>query len=520
MLIVKLLNVQLQDIQTVVLAPEKTTQQACLMGRAANCELGLDSVEVSRVHSKIQLQNNQYYYSDLDSANGSYINNKKLLAHHDCLLRVGDSISIGDFLLLIEAIEPASEEAKSGDGNAKPVALLGNRLSENSRNQNHLGNRIWDSKELAVRCVRITDETADVKTFTFVAEPAISFDYKPGQFVNLELDINGETVLRSYSISSSPTRPYTIEITVKRVPALSGVPQAPPGLVSNWLHGHLKVGSQVKLGGILGKFTCLPKPAAKLLMISAGSGITPMMSMSRWVADTARAIDIVFFHCARTPGDIIFRQELELMAARLPNFHLAIAVTQPQPGQPWLSYTGRLSESMLHLIAPDFCDRTVYVCGPEGFMQSVKTLLEHLNFPMQNYFEENFGGSKKAKKAEPKAPHSPLSPSPNSATAVPSEFRAAPIAAPASTHSIVRFAQSGTEVTADGTESILELAEQANIKIRSNCQQGVCGACKKRKLEGLVRYESDPDGLDADEQANGFILTCVALPVDRVVVEA
>jgi ferredoxin len=86
--------------------------------------------------------------------------------------------------------------------------------------------------------------------------------------------------------------------------------------------------------------------------------------------------------------------------------------------------------------------------------------------------------------------------------------------------SVVVFAQSGKEVTGDGSESILELAEQEGIKIRSNCRQGVCGACKKRKQSGEVSYESEPDGLEQSEQEAGYILTCVAAPVGRVVIEA
>ncbi|NJL20860.1 MAG: 2Fe-2S iron-sulfur cluster binding domain-containing protein [Leptolyngbyaceae cyanobacterium SM1_3_5] len=85
---------------------------------------------------------------------------------------------------------------------------------------------------------------------------------------------------------------------------------------------------------------------------------------------------------------------------------------------------------------------------------------------------------------------------------------------------IVQFSQSQKEAISDGTESILELAEQVGVKIRSNCKQGVCGACKKRKLEGVVRYDSEPDGLEESDKETGFVLTCIASPIDRVVIEA
>lgn len=497
MLKLKLFNHQTGEFQETVLKPEMMQQGEFLLGRAANCNLVLDGADISRVHGRIKFQQGEYHYSDLGSANGSRINNQMVQENQSYCLKVDDLIRIGDFVLMVETVEVNASQGETS---------IWRKLSGERQ--------IWSKGDLTVRCIRVTDETADVKTFTFVADPPVLFQYQPGQFVTLDLEINGESVMRSYSISSTPSRPHTLEITVKRVASPLDKPETPPGLVSNWLHDQIKVGSRVKLSGPLGKFTCMPNPAKKLLLISAGSGITPMMSMSRWIADTGTDSDIVFFHCARTPRNIIFRQELELMAARLPNFRPVISVTRSEPGQPWFGFTGRLTEAMLHTIAPDFPERTVYVCGPNDFMQSVKTMLEGLAFPMQNYYEESFGAPKKAKPTAPTPPSSasplPL-PSPPSS---PSSYTPTP-SKPA-----VFFAQSNQEVADDSAESILELAEQAGIKIRSNCRQGVCGACKKRKLEGAIKYESEPDGLDPAEQEAGYILTCVAAPVGRVVVEA
>jgi ferredoxin-NADP reductase len=479
-----------QEVQTIQLTPEAQPQNECSIGRLVGCDLVLNSADVSRIHGKIRWHEGTYCYRDLGSANGSQINQKTILANQTHDLKQGDRLTIGDFVLLIEAIE-------------LPKLIAGRNAQSPQNQSNGQVNSLWERGDLTVRCVRITNETEDVKTFTFMAESGLLFHYKPGQFITLDLTIKGESVLRSYSISSTPTRPHTLEITVKRVPAPPETPGTPPGLVSNWLHDNLTVGSSVKLGSPMGKFTCAPHPAAKLLLISAGSGITPMMSMSRWLMDTVSTTDVLFFHCARTPSDIIFRQELELMAARSPHFRVAISLTRTQTtGEHWFGLTGRLTDAILHTIAPDFRDRTVYVCGPDGFMQGVKTLLAGLNFPMEHYHEERFGAPKVKQPADV-VPTPPASPA------------AAPSARP-----IAYFAQSTKEMTSDGTESILELAEQAGIKIRSNCRQGVCGACKKRKLEGTVHYESEPDGLDRSEQDNGMILTCVALPVDRVVVEA
>lgn len=495
MIKIKVFNYQTGEFQETSLTPESKPQQECLIGRTANCDVFLESPDVSRSHAKIQVQKGEYSFTDLGSANGSSLNSQNVKANQSCPLKVGDLLRIADFVLLIEAIEatPSSGE----------TSVLRKRLESNE----------WVKGDLTVRCVRITDETADVKTFTFIANPTVRFSHKPGQFVTLDLTINGESILRSYSISSAPSRSHTLEITVKRVPAAPDVPQAASGLVSNWLHDHLKVGDSIKLSGPFGKFTCAPIPPTKLLMISAGSGITPMMSMSRWIADLVIPADIVFYHCARSPQDIIFRQELEMMSARLPNFHLAISTTRSLLGQPWYGLTGRLTASVLQSIAPDFQERTIYVCGPNSFMQATKDLLTGLNFPMQNYYEESFGAPKKSAVAKPAAVNPAVIPN------------ALPVALPVgsnghSSQAIVVFAKSNKEISGDGSESILELAEQEGVKIRSNCRQGVCGACKKRKLEGDVRYESEPDALEPDDQAGGYVLTCVACPVGRVVIEA
>jgi ferredoxin-NADP reductase len=484
MLKLKVFNYQNGDFKDTVLTPEVMTHAEYRIGRTASCHLVLESPDISRVHSRIRFENGSYHYMDLGSANGSRINNCDIQANQNYPLKLDDLIRIGDYVLLVEAIET-------------PAAIAENSIWSKIGSQ-----RQWSQGELTVRCVRIVNETSDVKTFTFVAEPKVLFHYKPGQFVTLEIPIQNEIVYRSYSISSSPSRPHTLEITVKRVAAPADQPEAPAGVVSNWLHDHLQVGSSIKINGPLGKFTCAPDPAKKLLLISAGSGITPLMSMSRWIAETAIASNIVFFHCARTPNDIIFRTELEMMAARLPNFRLAFSTTQSASGQPWWGFTGRLTPAMLEAIAPDFLEQTVYVCGPNGFMAGVKTLLEGLNFPLQNYYEESFGGAKKPKPVEQQQP--------KPATSL--------VATPTAPQ--VVFAQSDKKVACDGSLSILEIAEQEGIKIRSSCRQGVCGACKKRKLEGEVRYESEPDALEPDEQAKGYVLTCVANPVGKVVIEA
>lgn len=516
---------------------ETIAGKECIIGRAPNCNIVLESNEVSRMHGKIFSIQDRYYYSDLGSKAGSWLNDETVKLKQDYALKAGDKIRICGFVLEVSEVDtqlppvayPSSDTETIMYQKVDPMPVA----SINPYDFTH-----WTKGDLTVRCIQIIDETDDVKTFRFVGDSSLLFTYKPGQFVTLNLVINGEEISRSYSISSTPSRPHCLEITVKRVPASD--PSLPPGLVSNWLHDNIQVGSQINLSGPMGKFTCFEKPTNKLLLISAGSGITPMMSMSRWICDTGADVDIVFFHCARSPQDIIFRQELGVLSAQYPNFHLAVSTTRRQSGQGWMGFTGRLDAAMLKLVAPDYQERTVYVCGPNPFMEATKKLLESISFPMQNYHEESFGAPPKAKKSKPSEPVQPDSvtpaatsrraglqgilqslkqpePSPQSENR-PVEVPQTPSVSSGSPK--VVFSKSSKEVACDGEESILDLADQEGVKIRSSCRAGSCGACKKRKLEGEITYQGEPEALEDEDKQDGYILTCIAFPVGVVVIDA
>ncbi|MUH01250.1 MFS transporter [Scytonema sp. UIC 10036] len=382
MLKVKVFNYQTGEIHPIDLTPETNSKGQCTIGRALNCDLVLVSPEVSRIHARIIYQNGDYYFTDLCSKIGSRINNEDVQANQSYILSKNDVIRVGGFVILIESVETSS-------------------LTNHYPGWVQDSDRHWTKDELIVRCVGVVDETTDIKTFSFAAESSVPLTYKPGQFITLELEISGEPILGSYFISSTPSRPHSLEITVKRIGQATDSRNRQLALVSNWLHDRITIGSTVKLiGGAMGDFTCVDKPSQKLLMISSGNGIIPIMSMTRWVSDTLSAeSDLIFFHSTRSPRDIIFRRELELIAARMPKFRLAMTMTQPEPGDVWMGLTGRVTEAMLQAIAPDFQERTVYICGPDSFLQAVKAMLEALAFPMENYYEERLTAPKKGQNA-------------------------------------------------------------------------------------------------------------------------
>lgn len=548
-----------QDIDIIV---AHLPQQEFLMGRLPDCQLILPSTEISRLHAKIIYQGDRYQFIDLNSRAGTRLNQQSLTPQQVYPLSVGDRIELSSFSLEVMQSNTQGESQSPLVSmptvlhleNTDPVLPAVGPMPVELLDLENL--HPWKKGDIKLCCARIIQETADVKTFCFIAEPPVLFNYKPGQFITLDLEIGGESINRSYSISSTPSRPHTLEITVKRVPPPEDAPLSPPGMVSNWLHDNISVGDWINVSGPLGKFTCVNHPSEKVLFISAGSGITPMMSMTRWLYDTAASCDVIFFHNARTPEDIIYQKELETLSQRMARFKLVISLSRRQGHHSWAGLTGRLNAPMLELIAPDFRDRTVYVCGPNPFMEGAKSLLASLNFPMEQYHEESFGGKKP--KSAPSTPAKPASASPGSAavvtpsltprsgyglagilgnreassgvdTAMDGEEVAAPVAnapTPAAKNAnnnglSVVFTKSSKEVNADGDLSILELAEQEGVKIRSSCRAGSCGTCKKRKVEGDVKLgDFDPEALEEDEQAEGFILTCIAYPQGRVLIEA
>ncbi|AFZ04357.1 FHA domain-containing protein [Calothrix sp. PCC 6303] len=441
----------------------KWTGEAYLVGRTDTCHIFINDQEVSSIHGMITVREGKIEYIDLNSTNGSHINNLALSKMQSYILQEGDAIKICDYFISVEDYDNC--QSKKND-----ICW-------------------WNQGDLTVECVRIINETPTTKTFVLVGKMPVLFNYQPGQFIILNLEIEGQKIQRPYSISSSPSRPHTIEITVKRVTE---------GLVSNWLHNNIKVGAKLELSGCYGDFTCGLKPTSKLLFISAGSGITPMMSMSRWLLEAGLDVDIIFIHSASSPDEIIFRQELEMMAMKYHNFHLSVTVTRKKPGQTWLGYSGRLNQAILQLMVPDLGSRTAYICGADGFMATVKTQLQNLGLPMQNYYEESFGGSKIAE----------------------NQYNTVPVAEPIITSSVVVFAKSGKEIAYDGEEVIQSLANKHGVSIKRSCGSGVCGICKSTILSGEVKYIKEPKALDSSDRKQKLCLTCIAQPVGKVTIDA
>ena len=349
------------------------------------------------------------------------------------------------------------------------------------------GDKPWKDDE-PLECVMVVPETSDTATFTFRAPSGAWFDYQPGQFVTLDLPVPGGNVQRTYTISSSPSRPLSISVTVKAQPGSVG---------GRWMIDHLRPGMRLKAFGPAGIFSFVRHEAAKYLFISAGSGITPVMSMTTWAWDSGEMPDIVFVHAARSPSEIIFRQRLEGMADRVPGLQLRFTVEDSDPFRTWHGYRGRLNQIMLGLMAPDYLEREVFCCGPEPFMQAVRDMLIALGFDMDHYHQESFG-----------APIRNESEAPVLDDVVPDEDSAAQIT----------FESSGVVAKCNETDTVLAVAKANGLNIPSGCTFGLCGTCKIRKTAGEVHMVHN-GGITDEDIEEGYILACCSHPIGAVSVE-
>ncbi|GGX29515.1 hypothetical protein [Streptomyces lomondensis] len=142
--------------------------------------------------------------------------------------------------------------------------------------------------------------------------------------------------------------------------------------------------------GPLGEFTTARHPASKYLFLSGGVGVTPSMAMARTLYDLADPADVVFVHSARSPRDIVFRHELDLIAATAPNIRVVHVCEEVRPYEPWGGYRGRLTIETLRQVAPDFLEREVFTCGPAPYMAAVRRMLSDAGLDMDHYHEESF----------------------------------------------------------------------------------------------------------------------------------
>ena len=317
-------------------------------------------------------------------------------------------------------------------------------------------NPLWSTRELRGRIERVEPETADAATV--VIKPGYRWDgHRPGQYLRIGVDVKGVRHWRAYSLTSAPDRADgCISITVKHVDE---------GVVSPYLVKHGRVGAIVSLGGVEGDFVLPDDPPEQLLFISAGSGITPIMSMLRSV----RPQDAVLLHSARGAHDVIFGAELREYAGRHAGFRLIERDTTSE---------GRLRPEHLDELVGDWRERETFLSGPGEMLDAFCAHWERHGDPDKLHMErfqpklglgENGSGEGGA----------------------------------------IKFLASDCEAASDGKTPILVAGEEKGFDLPYGCREGICHTCVGELCSGRVR---DLRNGEVYGQEGEVIRTCISAP--------
>ncbi len=528
-------------------AGDVTLEGEITIGRSDEREVQLADAQVSRLHAVIQEDEGGCVVTDRGSINGTFVNGQALVPNQPTRWIPGEPLVIRDFTLTYGSpdagtvAEELGEMTLVADYESEPIDPAISYVRTNLAEDSASGPE-WLKGEQTLVISDIIRETHDVNTFRFVGEEPQLFRFQPGQFIGLSLEIDGKTVKRSYSISSSPSRPLSLDVTIKRIPG---------GLVSNWLPDNLSIGDRVSVRAPAGRFSCFQHPAPKMLFLAAGSGVTPLMSMLRWISDVSAPVDLIVLNSVRSPEDVIFGRELESIAARHPNIAITVTTTDSRAcSNGWIGMAGRLNAKWLDAAVPDLLEREVFLCGPTPFSAAMTQQLAELGLPKERLHQESFGSGAKPggpkpaavpqaasqpepqsrpapaskpapKPAPPVAASAPARPPSVAVPAAPPEPLPAPEPAPAASTGAgfqVLFADSGVTAEASDDLSLLEVGEEAGLELEHGCRSGSCGACKTRLRSGSVDMESHD--LTDEELSEGWIYICTSHARSNVELEA
>lgn len=365
---------------------------------------------------------------------------------------------------------------------------------------------------------RIVKESVDARTFVLRPHEQ-PITYRAGQFCTFRVAVDGQTLYRSYSMSSAPETDSELMTTVKRVPG---------GKVSNWMHDNLAEGDEVELGLAAGRF-CLRESEAPLLGFSGGSGITPILSLTKSVlATTDRRVRLL---CADRDADsVIFGEALTALAARYPG-RLEVRRHLDSAG-------GFLDAEAVRAFVGADRHGEAYVCGPEPFMEMVENALPGPGA----IYSERFGTPAPTEPgAAPGTPSGAEADAAQSGTATAtfsadrpeaaagSSISAATGSGTASGPAVSTSAPSGTvtillnrkkkSVPRRDDETLLESARRAGLVPPFSCEAGNCATCIAKVTEGHATLRVN-EALTDDELAEGYVLTCQAVPdTDSITVD-
>jgi ferredoxin-NADP reductase len=382
------------------------------------------------------------------------------------------AVVLGLFLCSLAILR--SERQRVGAPNPLSIPLVPVASTRSTNPQEVTGG------SMTLLLAHIEQQTHDTKTFRFLVPRERSFQAKPGQFLTFHWVVEGKQVLRSYTISSSPTHHNYVEITSKRIK---------DGCISNFLHDQAKLGLTVEATGPHGKFYLDEMVHQRIVLIAAGSGVTPMISMLRYIDDLRPPIIITLLYCVRTHKDIIFEAELERLRNSVPNFNYGVSLSQPDDN--WRGQRGHLTREFIFEHVIDLDTPTFFLCGPKGFMENARQILTSAGVDESRITQESFGESRRPADSSPVVGR---------------------------TVATIEFVRSKKKCAVPNGATLLDVAEANGVQIPYGCRQGQCGTCATRVHCGTVRMDTDA-GLSADQKNAGYVLPCVSRAEGNVVVD-
>jgi ferredoxin-NADP reductase/ferredoxin len=397
----------------------------------------------------------------------------------------------------------------------------------------------WDPvDDDAFVCQAVRTVAPDMKTVVLAPSRASTVRFEAGQYVTVEFDIDGRAVNRCYTIASPPTRPERIAITVKCTR---------DGAVSRWLHdGGIGPGSVVRIGVPQGEFTIAAHPAESYLLLTAGSGITPALSMLRTLYDLGAECDLVLVHSQRRAAEVPYRDELDWMARHVPGLriHYLCGDEADETLLPSV-VAGRLGPEVLAALVPDAATREVLACGPTAYRETARAATSALGCAPNCFHEESytfddlraeapitlseFGRqgnvtlSSSAGQGDVTLSASDgqrdLSFSDGQPDLSFSGGQGEPALDSFRTFRTFRieFRDHGVTIGCAADTTILDAAAAAGLTLPSSCAQGLCGTCKSTLVAGEVDMRHN-GGIRPREIAAGKVLLCCSRPKSDLVV--
>ncbi|TFL17731.1 2Fe-2S iron-sulfur cluster-binding protein [Jannaschia formosa] len=328
--------------------------------------------------------------------------------------------------------------------------------------------------------------TRDAVAVSFDEAPG--FDFREGQYLTLRRDFDGTEIRRSYSICAAPGEP--LRVGIKRVEG---------GAFSSWAQD-LAPGDTVEAMPPMGRFQTEPRDDTHYLLVAAGSGITPILSIARTVLDREPRSRVTLLYANRAVNTIMFQTELDDLKSRFLT-RLAVVHILKQDAQDIPLFTGRLDAGKLDAlfetwVQVDTVDEA-FVCGPEGLMQTVRERLEAHGVAKDRIHVELFASAQPGR--------------------LPQSARKTATAKP--TSATIRIDGAAHEITMERDQSLLDAALENAIDAPYACRAGVCSTCMCRVVEGEVEMVQN-HALEDYEVERGYVLGCQSYPLtDRVVVE-